>query len=352
MVEFRHVARAAVSVIALAMALVSPAMAGASVSRLGEDGSLASVSTEAVAEQSFRTLINEERAADGLEPLAVYGDLVDDARLQANAIADAGYLFHNPDLTGVTTGWFTLGENVGYGPTVEMLHEAFMASPHHRDNVMLARYNYVGVGVVIDESDVIWVAVVFMYGPDGLADVVEADPFDPPFSDDEGSVHELSIAAIAEAGITSGCDDTGEHFCPGESVSRAQMATFLMRAFDLPATDIDYFDDDNGSVHEAAINAMAAAGITSGCGERQYCGGDEIKRAHMATFLMRAAHMEPSHVDQFGDDDGSPHEGAINALAGAGISGGCAEGEFCPGDPVSRGQMATFLARALDLIGS
>ncbi len=349
MVEFGRVARAGVSIVALVMALVAPAAAGASVARFGQDGSPAGITPEIAAEQAFLSLLNEERVAVGLSPLAVYSDLVDDARMQAGAIAEAGTLFHNPDLAGVTSDWYTLGENVGYGPSVEVLHDAFMNSPPHAENALLPKYNYVGIGVVIDEAGVVWVAMVFMFGPEGLADGPASEPFSPPFRDDDGSVHEVSIAAIAAAGITAGCDASGELFCPGNTVSRAQMATFLVRAFDVPATSIDYFDDDNGSVHEPAINALAEAGITSGCGERQYCAGADINRGQMATFLVRVAGLAPSDVDQFADDEGSPHESAINALATAGISGGCGADSFCPGDPVSRGQMATLLARALGL---
>ena len=51
------------------------------------------------------------------------------------------------------------------------------------------------------------------------------------------------------------------------------MAAFLVRALDLPAATKDYFTDDDGSSLESAINAMAAAGLTSGCGDRRYCPG-------------------------------------------------------------------------------
>lgn len=348
MVEFRRLARATVTALLAGLVLV-PSTGAASVSHVGQNGELAGVTLETATEQAFVELVNGERAAAGLAPLAVYSDLVDDARLQARAIADAGYLFHNPDLAGVTTGWSTLGENVGYGPTVDVLHQAFMDSPPHAENVLLPKFNYIGVGVVIDEADVIWVALVFMYGPAGLADVDLPDRFTPPFRDDDGSVHESAINAIAAAGITSGCGADGELFCPSRAVTRAQMATFLVKAFDLPPAATDYFDDDDGSVHEAAINALAAAGVTSGCDERVYCATERISRAHMATFLVRTAGLDPAADDYFTDDDGNAHEAAINALAAAGISGGCTADTFCPGEPVSRGQMATMLAKTLGL---
>ncbi len=66
----------------------------------------------------------------------------------------------------------------------------------------------------------------------------------------------------------------------------------------------------------------------------------------MAVFLYRALELSDATEDVFDDDEYSPYEGEINAVAAAGITVGCAEGRFCPNDPVSRGQMASFLARA------
>lgn len=310
-------------------------------------------------EAEFLELINQERAAEGLDPLARLDVLVEGARGQAQAVRDAGYLFHNPDLADVTTGWYALGENVGYGPTVIALHDAFMNSPGHRANVMKDTYNYGGVGVVIDANSVIWVAIVFMYGPAGLAEPQPpSEPadlpavYEPPFVDDEGSVHEASIAAIAEAGITAGCNSTGDEYCPEDPVTRAQMATFLMRALDLPPAGTDYFEDDTGSIHQGAINALAAAGMTNGCGGTNYCPDDPVSRAQMATFLARALDLSPVGTDQFDDDDGSTHEAAINALAVAGVTSGCdAETRsYCPAAVVNRAQMASFIARALGLV--
>ncbi|MGA9595759.1 MAG: hypothetical protein WBV06_06365, partial [Acidimicrobiia bacterium] len=86
------------------------------------------------------------------------------------------------------------------------------------------------------------------------------------FTDDNGSIHESSIEALAAAGITLGCNPPdNDHYCPTTPTTRAQMATFLTRALDLPATSTDYFTDDNSSIHESSINALAAAGITLGC---------------------------------------------------------------------------------------
>jgi hypothetical protein len=129
-------------------------------------------------------------------------------------------------------------------------------------------------------------------------------------------------------------------------VSRGQMATFLAKAMGLPPTTTDYFDDDDGTTHEPNINRIAEAGITKGCGTRRYCPSSIVRRASMAALLAHALDLPPTNQDFFTDDDDSPHEWAINRIAGAGITSGCAEDRFCPDNEVTRGQMAALLHRA------
>jgi hypothetical protein len=125
------------------------------------------------------------------------------------------------------------------------------------------------------------------------------------------------------------------------------MATFLDRALDLPPARRDYFTDDTSTTHHGAINRIAAAGITTGCKPGLYCPKDPVTRAQMATFLDRALGLAPTETDFFIDDDGSRHEGAINRVAAAGITSGCGTDRYCPTAVVKRGQMAAFLHRAL-----
>ena len=110
------------------------------------------------------------------------------------------------------------------------------------------------------------------------------------FVDDDGSVYEDAINRLAEAGITAGCDADGGLFCPDAAVSRAQMAAFLSRGLELPPATGDFFVDDDGSVFEDAINSLAEAGITAGCDSDGglFCPDAAVTRAQMATFLVRA----------------------------------------------------------------
>lgn len=175
-------------------------------------------------------------------------------------------------------------------------------------------------------------------------DGVPAGP-PPPFDDIFSSVHYESILAILDAGITEGCD--ANSFCPRQTVTRGQMASFIARAMDLPVASGDHFSDDDDSVHEDNINRLFEAGVTSGCGSGDgFCPEDLLNRGQMAVFLARALNLTESGADVFGDDDGTPYEGAINALADAGITDGCLDGRYCPYWRVTRDQMASFLARA------
>jgi hypothetical protein len=176
------------------------------------------------------------------------------------------------------------------------------------------------------------------------------------FIDDNGNVHEANIESIAAAGITRGCNPPiNDRFCPDESVTRGQMAAFLGRALELPSASTGYFSDTDGSVFQLDIDALAAAGITKGCNppaNDRFCPDESVTRGQMAAFLVRALDLPETSSDYFIDDDGSVFEGSINQLRGAGITYGCnppANDMFCPDRDVRRDEMASLLARALDL---
>ena len=183
---------------------------------------------------------------------------------------------------------------------------------------------------------------------------IPACGFGGSFLDDDLNTHEPSIEAIAAFGITLGCEPTGVVYCPSQSVSRGQMASFLDRALSLPAVSIDYFVDDDGNTHEGSINRVAGAGITLGCDATAtvFCPNASVTRAQMASFLKRALVLPAAMADYFVDDEGNTHEDNINRVAEAEITLGCdATGViYCPDDSVTRAQMASFLGRGLDLL--
>ena len=153
-----------------------------------------------------------------------------------------------------------------------------------------------------------------------------------------------------ETGITVGCNPPyGDLFCGPQTLTRGQMSAFIARALELAAPEgANTFDDDDGSTFEDDIEAIATAGITVGCGDRSFCPDQPITRAQMATFLVNVLGLPPNddHT-RFVDDDGSIHEENIAAIAEAEITLGCALGQahFCPQQAVTRAQMAAFLYR-------
>ena len=100
-------------------------------------------------EAAFVSRINNLRANAGLPTLTVDVQLANLARAHTQEMADAGYIFHaSPLAAGYTGPWLRMGENVGFGPSVSNLMNAFVASPSHYSNLTDPGFTHVGVGVV------------------------------------------------------------------------------------------------------------------------------------------------------------------------------------------------------------
>jgi len=176
-----------------------------------------------------------------------------------------------------------------------------------------------------------------------------------PFRDTGGNLHERAITCMAWWDVAAGTGPGA--YSPGRSVRRDQMATFLARMLyqagvPFPAHPPDAFPDDDGSLHEPLIDAMAALGVVGGRADGTYGPSGPVTRGQMATFLARALPMATraalaNTTDYFNDDSGDVHEQAINQITEAGIAGGSADGRYRDGAPVRRDQMASFLARVL-----
>ena len=114
------------------------------------------------------------------------------------------------------------------------------------------------------------------------------------------------------------------------------------------------FLDDDYSAHQGAIEAIAAAGITKGCNpptNNLFCPDDPVTRGQMAAFLVRALDL-PTTTDAPFTDSAGVFSDSINRLAAAGITKGCnppTNDRYCPDNAVTREQMATFLTRGLGL---
>ncbi len=166
------------------------------------------------------------------------------------------------------------------------------------------------------------------------------------------------IEAIAEAGITGGCTTTT--YCPTQVVTRAQMAIFLLRAkyqeTHLPPPATGAVFGDVPSSHPAAswIEQLSAEGITAGCGGGNYCPDATVRRDQMAVFLLRtregAGYTPPPCTGMFTDVPCSNFFAPwVEELARRNTTAGCGASTYCPADPVTREQMAVFIARMFGL---
>jgi uncharacterized protein YkwD len=112
-------------------------------------------------EAVFGTMVNEVRSRNGVRTLKVTERLSRIARKHSRRMANRGELYHS-DLRRMFRGfdYRMVGENVGYGGSLDQLLEAFLNSPAHRENIV-GRWKRTGVGVVWQGGRV-WVTQVFI----------------------------------------------------------------------------------------------------------------------------------------------------------------------------------------------
>ncbi|HEY3203775.1 MAG TPA: S-layer homology domain-containing protein [Thermoanaerobaculia bacterium] len=165
------------------------------------------------------------------------------------------------------------------------------------------------------------------------------------------------IESLFHNGVTGGCG--GGSYCPTNSVTRAQMAVFLLKAkhgssFVPPACTGIFPDVPCPSLFADWIEQLFAEGVTGGCGGGNYCPDNPVRRDQMAAFLLKAEHgssfVPPACTGIFPDVPcPSLFADWIEQLFAEGITGGCGGGNYCPLNPNTRGQMAVFLVKTFGL---
>jgi len=144
---------------------------------------------------------------------------------------------------------------------------------------------------------------------------------------------------------------------PAGTVTRGQVASMLAREFalagKLPQNAPDAFADDNGTTHEAAINAMASGGVVHGTAPGRFEPGRGLTRDQMASILVRAQEKLlgktlPAGSSPFLDLGGNVHAPAIVKAYSAKLATGTTASTYAPSSAVTRAQMAMFLIRSLD----
>ena len=116
-------------------------------------------------ENHVLSLVNVTRAALGRQHLSPHDYLRGMAERQAQRMADRGDIYHNPNLGGEITSsgmdWRKVGENVGMGPNVDLIEDAFLKSPHHYENIIDPSYNIAGIGAIKGDDGRMYVVQVF-----------------------------------------------------------------------------------------------------------------------------------------------------------------------------------------------
>lgn len=175
-----------------------------------------------------------------------------------------------------------------------------------------------------------------------------------------GSTFYSWVTSLAADGVTGGCG--GGNYCPSSNVTRAQMAVFLLKGkygpWYLPptATGTVFGDVPSGSFAAAWIEELFHEGITGGCGGGNYCPGSSVTRQQMAVFLLKSEHgssyVPPACAGIFGDV-ACPGTFAnwIERLYAEQVTGGCSSNPllYCPTANVTRGQMAVFIVKTFRL---
>lgn len=210
----------------------------------------------------------------------------------------------------------------------------------------------------IDDSEDVGDFTVTVTAASSTAFTVRVTEFDQGrFTDDDGLDAEPDIETIAGLGLTQGCNPPdNDRFCPAAGVTRAEMAAFIVRALG-ESTNIGphqglFSDVDADAWYAGYVERLAELEVTTGTGPEVFAPDRVVSRSEMAAFLVRA----------FGSGNGSPATGVFADVSGTawyaeeveelyalGVTRGCATEplRYCPTDQVTRGQMASFLARAL-----
>jgi hypothetical protein len=185
------------------------------------------------------------------------------------------------------------------------------------------------------------------------------DPIPPAGFEDvgRGGTHARAIDCLLLYGITQGV--TASRYEPTSAVNREQMATFIARLMreagaELATPSTRRFTDVSGTPHVGNIEALADAGVAQGTTSTTFEPRESVTRAQMATFIDRMLRelglTLPDASVPFSDVPGGTHAPAIGRLAAAGVVQGTSADTYGPRDAVTRAQMASFLMRAADLL--
>jgi hypothetical protein len=163
------------------------------------------------------------------------------------------------------------------------------------------------------------------------------------------------IEGLYAAGVPTVCNSSPLQFCPDNAMTRGDMAIFLLRSKEggayvpPPCTTAAFTDMPCSNPQAPWVNELVRRGVTAGCGNGNYCPGNAVTRDQMAVFLLVtagvAADSSPCPPAPFTDVAcSSTFEPFIKKLVTLGVTAGCGTGTYCPQSTVTRAQMSVFLS--------
>ena len=174
-----------------------------------------------------------------------------------------------------------------------------------------------------------------------------------PYNDLNNSLWREEIMQLENRGIFVGTECGESLFCPNEPALRQLLAVWLIRALEgddsLSPAASHFSDVDAESFWAQYIERLAELGITNGCGEGRFCPEGRVSRAHLAVFLTRAYDLPEGVAPVFQDVDSDAwYAAAIRAAASDGLIDSCQSGAqyFCPSLSATRAEVASAIARA------
>lgn len=159
-----------------------------------------------------------------------------------------------------------------------------------------------------------------------------------------------AIEKMFKRGIVSGYEDGS--YRPNNIITRNEVLSILMRAFDLMDEDAvyDFTDGDPLAWYAKAVASAKKRGIITGYNDGSFGDGAPVTRQDMAVFVYRMGGFERSEGNSFtdGDDIADYAQEAVDSLAAAGIINGMGDGTFAPNEPATRAQFTKIIC---DIMG-
>jgi len=173
-----------------------------------------------------------------------------------------------------------------------------------------------------------------------------AKPETKGLSDIAGHWAEDSIKQLVATGAISGYPNGT--FKPNNSITRAEFATVVVKAFKLNAANGKVFADTSNHWAKSYIATAEAAGIVSGYGNNKFGPDDLITREQMAVMIVKAANLTGGNGKTFTDSAkiSSWAKSAVSTANATGVISGFPDGSFKPQDKATRAQAVTVIVNA------